>query len=88
MLIEADRLMKQEDTVALERLLLEQAALGLDRRAGEHLFDFEAVVIYVLKWNIIDRWVRYNAEAAARRFQDLTDSALGEYANMQFEGEA
>ncbi len=85
---EADRLMKQEDTVALERLLLEQAALGLDRRAGEHLFDFEAVVIYVLKWNIIDRWVRYNAEAAARRFQDLTDSALGDYANMQFEGEA
>ena len=85
---EADRLMKEGDTVALERLLLEQAWQSVVRQAGEHLFDFEAVVIYVLKWNIIDRWVRYNAEAAAKRFHDLTESALGDYAQLQFEGEA
>ena len=85
---EADRLMKQEETVALERLLLEQAWKSIVRQSGEHLFDFEAVVIYVLKWNIIDRWVRYNAEAAARRFHDLTEAALGDYAQLEFEGEA
>lgn len=85
---EADRLMKQEETVTLERLLLEQAWRNVVRQAGAHLFDFEAVVIYVLKWNIIDRWVRYNAEVAAKRFQDLTEAALGDYAELQLEGEA
>lgn len=85
---EADRLMKQDEIEALERLLLEAAWRSVERQAGEHMFDFEAVVIYVLKWNIIDRWVRYNAEAAAKRFQDLTEAALGDYAALQFEGEA
>ena len=80
--------MKQEETEALERLLLEQAWKSVVRQTGEHLFDFEAVVIYVLKWNITDRWVRYNAEAAARRFRDLTEAALGDYAQLEFEGEA
>lgn len=85
---EADRLMKQNDTEPLERLLLESAWKAVERQAGEHVFDFEAVVVYVLKWSIIDRWVRYNAEAAAKRFHDLTEAALGDYAALQFEGEA
>lgn len=87
-LIEADRLMRDDDTIALERLLLEQSYKSLKRRAGEHAFDFEAVVIYVLKWSIVDRWARYNAEAAARRFEDLTEAGLGSFATLSFEGEA
>ncbi|MGI9507737.1 MAG: hypothetical protein ACR2QJ_00130 [Geminicoccaceae bacterium] len=85
---EADGLMKQNDTLALERLLLGQSYKQLQRRAGEHAFDFEAVVIYVLKWNIVDRWGRSNAEAAARRFDDLTKAGLGAYATLSFEDEA
>ncbi len=85
---EADQLMKRDDTVALERLLLEQSYKSLQRLAGEHEFDFEAVVIYVLKWSIVDRWGRYNGEAAARRFEDLTEAGLGAYAKLSFEGEA
>jgi hypothetical protein len=83
---EADRLMKQDDTYALERLVLEQSYKRLERRAGEHMFDFVAVVIYVLKWNIVDRWGRYNAEAASRRFEDLTRAGLGAHATLSFEG--
>ncbi len=85
---QADSLMKQNDTLALERLLLEQSYKNLQRRAWEHEFDFEAVVVYVLQWAIVDRWGRYNGEAAARRFEDLTETGLGEYANLSFEGEA
>lgn len=85
---EADKLMKAGDTVALERLLLQQAWKKLVRLAGEHEFDFEAVVIYVLKWNIVDRWGRYNGEAAMKRFEDLVDASLGDYAALAFEGEA
>lgn len=85
---EADSSMKQGDTIALERLLLEESNKRLERRAGEHTFDFEAVVIYVLKWSIVDRWARYNAEAASRRFEDLTQAGLGAHATLLFEGEA
>ena len=85
---EADRLMKQDDPMALERLLLEQSYKRLQRRAGQHVFDFEAVVIYVMKWSIFDRWGRYNSEAASRRFEDLTQAGLGDYATLSFEGGA
>lgn len=85
---EADRLMWADDIMGLERLVLEQAYRRLQRQAGEHAFDFEAVVLYVLKWNIVDRWGRYNAEAAARRFEDLAQDGLGAYATLSFEGEA
>lgn len=85
---EADRLMKADDARALERLILEQSYKKLRRLAGEHMFDFVAVVIYVLKWSIVDRWGRYNAETAARRFEDLTEAGLAGYASLTFEGEA
>lgn len=89
---EADRLLRQDDPLALERLVLDLSYEKLKRQAGEHAFDFEAVVIYVLKWSIVDRWARYNAEAAARRFEDLTQAALvaglGERAALAFEGGA
>lgn len=84
---EANRLMKQGDTVALERLLLQQAWKRLVRLSGEHEFDFEAVVIYVLKWNIVGRWGRYNSEAAVRRLDELTDASLGSYAKLAIVGE-
>lgn len=85
---EADRLMKADDTIALERHILTAAYRSLQRQAGEHDFDFEAVIIYVLKWNIVDRWGRYNTEAAARRFEDLSLAGLAGHENLSFEGEA
>lgn len=85
---EANKLLAEGDTIALQRLLLEQSYKKIQRLTEDHFFDFEAVVIYVLKWNIVDRWTRYNAEAAARRFEDLTKIGLGEFATLSLEGEA
>lgn len=79
---DADRLMREGDTLGLERLLLEAVWKNLARHAAEHEFDFEAVVIYVLRWNVIDRWTRYDGEAASQRFGELVDSALGEHAQL------
>lgn len=83
---EADRLLRDRDTLGLERLLLETVWKALGRHAAEHEFDFEAVVIYVLRWNVIDRWTRYDSEAASQRFSALVDSALGEHAKVLREG--
>ena len=83
---EAGRLMREPDTLALERLILEKSYQRLQRVSIGHEFDFNAVVIYVLKWSIVDRWGRYNGEAAKRRFADLTEAGLGPYQQLEFEG--
>lgn len=71
----AQQLIEQNDPEPLERLILEKAFTQLQRFSIQHYFDFEAVVIYVLKWNIIDRSVRYNTEAAKRRFMAIVSAA-------------
>jgi len=83
---EADRLLRQGDALHLERLLLEQVWINLGRRADEHAFDFEAVVIYVLRWNVIERWTTYDGEVAKARFGELVETALGEHVRLLEEG--
>jgi hypothetical protein len=83
-IVEADRFIQNGDANGLEHLVLEQSYKQLQRMKGSHIFDIEAVIIYVLKWNIVDRVARYNTESANRRFQDLVHASLGEYENMTF----
>lgn len=84
---EAAQLIERDDTVGFERLVLDNAYRDLQRHGAGHEFDIEAVVIYVLKWNIFDRWARAVAEDASKRFEELALEGLGEYAVLQFEGE-
>jgi hypothetical protein len=73
---EAARLLAAGDSPGLERLLLGHTWAGLGRLGANHHFDFEAVLIYVLKWDIIRRWSSYNGVAALRRFMDLSDAGM------------
>jgi hypothetical protein len=73
---EAARLLAAGDSPGLERLLLGHTWDGLGRLAAGHYFDFAAVAVYVLKWDILRRWCAYNGVAALRRFLDLSDAAL------------
>lgn len=73
---EAHALLEQGDPLGFERLILQVTERLMRRRGAGHDFDIEAVVIYVLTWNIYDRWARANAEGAARRFNALADAAL------------
>ena len=64
------------DVPELERIVLKAAWDSIGRFAAGHEFDFEAVVFYVLRWSMIDRWARYDATGAAARFAELLDAAL------------
>ena len=64
------------DAAGLERILLETAWRQADGLVGAHDFDFEAVALYVLRWDLLERWTRYDAEAAAARFDALVADAL------------
>lgn len=73
---EAAHLLDAGDAPGLERLLLDAAWRDLDRRVPRHAFDFTAVVLYVLRWDITDRWTRMSSEKAAARFDRLVRSSL------------
>lgn len=79
---DAEKFLQEGKYLALERLLLGLSWERYGRVAEDHYFDFEAVVIYVLRWDVIDRWSRYNVEKAKKRFTEMTETALGEYTAM------
>ena len=85
---EAEKLLKEGESLTLQRMILEQAWKSASRRRSNHLYDFAAVVVYVVKWNIVDRWGRYDGEAAIERFERLTEAALGDHARLFEEGRA
>jgi hypothetical protein len=73
---EARSLLQAGDARGLERLLLAVVWRRLGRLAREHQFDLEAVVLYVLRWQIQDRWTRQHPGLATRRFQTMAAAIL------------
>lgn len=73
---EAKQALDAGDPLGLERLLLGAVWTHLERVGAGHAFDFEAVVVYVMRWDLVARWTRYDAEAALARFDALLETAL------------
>jgi hypothetical protein len=73
---EMQRMLQSDDMLGVERILLEMVWRDLERIEEGHYFDFEAVVIYTLRWDLVYRWTGYDGEGAARRFDELTEQAL------------
>ncbi len=71
--------LRTHDHVTLEKTLLEAVWNHLNQLSTKHRFDFEAVVIYVLRWNLVSRWTSYDADKAESRFRQLVDISLGEF---------
>jgi hypothetical protein len=76
------QLIEQRDALAMERALLGTVYRELARVRDFHNFDFESVALYVLMWDIIARWTRYDKERAQERFDLLVGEGMGEYADL------
>ena len=74
--------LNKKDYLTLEKTVMQAVWDKLRELSARHSFDFEAVVIYVLRWNLVARWTTYNGENAAVRFNELTDQALGDFAHQ------
>ncbi|TVQ86163.1 MAG: DUF2764 family protein [Chromatiaceae bacterium] len=72
---EGHRLLERGAALELERLLMARAWDHLERLSDGHYFDFEAVVIYVARWELIAHWTSFDAEAAGARFDALLADA-------------
>jgi hypothetical protein len=77
-LADARALLEAGDSLGLERLLLNAVWDHLDRLADGHHFDFEAVLIYSLRWDLIARWTAYRGDEAAARFEEMVAEGLRE----------
>jgi hypothetical protein len=79
---QANQLLNNNDSVGLERLQFELNWKMLDRLGATHYFDFEAVVIYLMRWSLVDRWTRYDGEMAVKRFRQLVDEGIEKFTDV------
>jgi len=76
---QARSLLEARNAVGLERHLMSVTWGILDWLTVGKGFGFEAVFSYYFKWEILQRRLSYNAEAATRRFQTLLAEVTSEY---------
>lgn len=78
-LVEASEHLEAGRSFKLEALLLDahwNDIVELERRAGPAAtFTLDALILYVFKWSILHRWLRFNSEQALARFDKLVDAA-------------
>jgi hypothetical protein len=79
---EYQQLLERGEVLNLHRSLLQATWAYLKRRSDDYHFSFEAVVLYVARWNIIRQWQDLDAERGRPIFDALVTEALGEYANI------
>lgn len=73
----ARTLLERGDARALERHLLRVVWNELGRAGAGHYFDLDAVLVYLFRWDILDRWLRYDSALARTRIARLAEQATG-----------
>ncbi|MGY6274925.1 DUF2764 family protein [Methylomonas sp. MgM2] len=82
---QTQQLMATNQTLALDKLMLSLNWQYYARLSRGHCFDFPAVVLYVLRWDLIHRWVSYDADRALLRFNELVCAAMADV-SLECEG--
>jgi hypothetical protein len=77
-----EQLLEQGDVLNLYRHMLGATWTYLKKRAEDYVFSFEAVVLYVARWEIMRHWQQLQAERGRAVFEALVTEALGEYATL------
>lgn len=78
----ARNLLEQGDALALERLLLDATWRELNSIESRTPFGFERVFAFFFKWDILRRWLAYDADAAKARFQGLITEVLRDHEQL------
>jgi hypothetical protein len=75
---QARQYLEAGETLALERLLMTLVWQRVDRLTENDPFGFEDVLAYLFKWDILQRWLSYDRDAARVRFDNLLTEVIGE----------
>ena len=74
--------LEQGDVLNLHRHMLEATWTYLKKRAEDYSFSFEAVVLYIARWEIMRQWQQLRPERGREIFDALVTEALDEYARL------
>lgn len=78
-----DELLEHGDVLTLYRRMLGETWAFFRKRTGDYdLFSFEAVVLYIVRWDVIRHWQQLQAEHGRAVFEALVTEAMGEYAKL------
>jgi Protein of unknown function (DUF2764) len=82
-LVPFDQLLERGDVLTLYRRVLGQKWAYTRKRMQDYdTFSFEAVVLYVARWDIIRRWQQLQPERGRIVFEALVTEAMGEHAEL------
>jgi hypothetical protein len=68
-----------DNALEIERTWMNVVWQRLSRVADEEPFGFAAVFAFVFKWDILKRWLSYDAQAGKERFVELLKEVIGEH---------
>ena len=77
-----DQLLGTTDCLAVERTLLGVTWNHWAKLAERYFFSFEAVLLYLARWEIVSRWTSRDAALGRQRFHQLVTESLDEYVNL------
>jgi hypothetical protein len=67
------------EPLAAERQLLLATWNHWAKLADEFHFSFETILLYLARWEIVDRWTRLNESLGRQRFEALLTETLGDH---------
>lgn len=66
------------NALELERLQMNQVWEGVDRLVDKNHFGIDVILSYLFKWNMLQRWLANNVNAAKIRFNELVSEAMND----------
>jgi hypothetical protein len=75
-------LVDNSSAMDLEWLLLDATWRQLNMVENQSNFGFERVVAFVFKWEIVKRWLSYDADVAKNRFQSLITEVIRDHEQL------
>ena len=77
-----EEILTSDQPFALGRTLLNYAWAYARKQSERFQFSLEAVIVYLLRWEIIYRWTNRDAAEGRDKFESLVTEAMGQYANL------
>ena len=68
--------LNQGQSFEVEKVLLKSIWHFYNTCRPDKSFGFSAVVLYVMKWDLVNRWQQYDRQKAKHRFDELVESSL------------
>ena len=81
-ILDVDRQLSGDAPFDLERSRIEIGWRQLKQLSEQYDFGFEAVLLYLMRWELVYRWTRRDADAGHAKFETLVTDAMGDFAQM------